>query len=110
MLIYSRSCPSMSGVAGPAICYAAKIFSGSAYDHIGIVVEDLDGTRYGDDGGSSSGSSSGSSTCNNSPDAGRSNTRNKLYMLEANFGGVTCYPLNDRIGKTKVSVIYAIYT
>ena len=100
-----RACQSMSGISGPAICYAAKIFSGSPYDHIGIVVEDLDGPQCD--------VNNNNNNNNNNPGGGGGGggtIRNKLYMLEANFGGVTCYPLHDRIEKTKVSNIYAIYT
>jgi hypothetical protein len=62
------------------ICIAAKVSALNQYDHIGLVVEctehDDEKYKYGE-----------------------------LYLLEANIGGVTMYPLQERIGKSKARQI-----
>ena len=79
IILFNRPCVAMQPMAS-FICYAAKITALSQFDHVGIVVECTDHKndkfQYGD-----------------------------LYLLEANMGGVTLYPLLDRLSKSKAKVI-----
>lgn len=60
------------------ICMAAKLTSFSPYDHVGIVVERVE------------------------------NNEKKLFILEANMGGVTCLPLIDRLKLSKKSNLISV--
>jgi hypothetical protein len=77
IILFSRPCLSMNPISA-AICCGAKILSINntlSYDHLGIVVENMD------------------------------DPERKLYLLEANINGVTCRPLSERLARTKAKAI-----
>jgi hypothetical protein len=39
LVLFDRRCESMS-LFGAVLCWAAKLFSGSRWDHVGVIVED----------------------------------------------------------------------
>ncbi|CAN0249236.1 unnamed protein product [Scytosiphon promiscuus] len=43
LILFDRPCLKMGGFFGAAICAAAKLMSGSPFDHIGVVVKDENG-------------------------------------------------------------------
>jgi len=79
IVLFDRPCFQMPPLAS-CICIAAKVSALNQYDHIGLVVEctehDNEKYKYG-----------------------------QLYLLEANIGGVTMYPLQERISKSKAKQI-----
>ncbi len=110
LVLFNRKCTSM-GLTGALLCTSAKLINGTRWDHIGLVVRgsdaDFEEASQGRESGRILGSSSHDPSVSPSSfpaletraqtSVSSSAEQNKLYLLEANFGGVKLRPLDERI-------------